>query len=70
MNILVTGGSGFRGSALIRHIINETGHEVINLDKLTYAANLESHSDLVRNKFYKFKNLDICNENELTNVIK
>jgi dTDP-glucose 4,6-dehydratase len=40
--ILITGGAGFIGSALIRHIINNTDHSVINVDKLTYAGNLES----------------------------
>ena len=42
MNILVTGGAGFIGSAVIRHLINETEHHVLNVDKLTYAGNLES----------------------------
>ncbi len=42
MRILVTGGAGFIGSALIRHIIQDTEHSVLNLDKLTYAGNLES----------------------------
>lgn len=67
--ILITGGMGFIGTNLARFLI-EKKINILVLDKLTYAANLESHSDLVRNKFYKFKNLDICNENELTNVIK
>ena len=42
MKILVTGGAGFIGSAVIRHIINNTQDSVVNLDKLTYAGNLES----------------------------
>ena len=42
MKILVTGGAGFIGSALIRFLINDTDNEVINLDKLTYAGNLDS----------------------------
>lgn len=42
MNILVTGGAGFIGSAVIRHIINNTDNAVVNVDKLTYAGNLES----------------------------
>jgi len=40
--ILVTGGAGFIGSAVVRHLINDTEHKVVNLDKLTYAGNLES----------------------------
>ena len=40
--ILVTGGAGFIGSAVVRHLINDTDHTVVNLDKLTYAGNLES----------------------------
>jgi len=40
--LLVTGGAGFIGSAVIRHIINNTDHNVVNVDKLTYAGNLES----------------------------
>ena len=42
MKILVTGGAGFIGSALVRHIINNTDNSVVNVDKLTYAGNLES----------------------------
>ncbi|MEG0693970.1 MAG: NAD-dependent epimerase/dehydratase family protein, partial [Oscillospiraceae bacterium] len=42
MKIIVTGGAGFIGSAVIRHIINHTNNEVLNIDKLTYAGNLES----------------------------
>ncbi len=42
MKILVTGGAGFIGSAVIRHLVNDLGHEVVNLDSLTYAGNLES----------------------------
>lgn len=67
--ILITGGMGFIGTNLVRFLI-EKKINILVLDKLTYAANLKSHSDLVGNKFYKFKNLDICNENELTNAIK
>ena len=44
--ILITGGAGFIGSAVIRQIIKETGHSVINVDKLTYAGNLESLSEI------------------------
>ena len=42
LKIMVTGGAGFIGSALIRHIISKSSHQVLNIDKLTYAGNLES----------------------------
>ena len=54
MKILVTGGAGFIGSAVIRHIINSTQDEVINVDKLTYAGNLESLSPVSDNDRYSF----------------
>ena len=46
MKFLVTGGAGFIGSAVVRHIINSTQDEVVNIDKLTYAGNLESLSSV------------------------
>jgi len=49
MKYLITGGAGFIGSAVIRHLISNTNHEVINLDKLTYAGNLESLPEEVKN---------------------
>lgn len=61
MKIIVTGGAGFIGSALIRHIINNTNHQVLNIDKLTYAGNLESLVDVESNSRYHFKQIDICN---------
>jgi len=68
MNILVTGGAGFIGSAVIRHIINNTDNEVCNIDKLTYAGNLESLVDIDQNARYQFQQLDICNAQALENV--
>ena len=68
--ILITGGAGFIGSAVIRQIIKETGHSVINVDKLTYAGNLESLSEIDKNSRYEFKKLDICEESELKKVFK
>ena len=60
MNILVTGGAGFIGSALIRHLIHHTGHAVVNIDKLTYAGNLASLSPVDQDPRYTFEHLDIC----------
>ncbi|MDH2199942.1 dTDP-glucose 4,6-dehydratase [Ectopseudomonas oleovorans] len=60
MRILVTGGAGFIGSALIRHLIQHTGHQVLNLDKLTYAGNLESLAPVDDNPRYRFVQADIA----------
>jgi len=70
MKILVTGGAGFIGSAVIRHIINNTQDVVINLDKLTYAGNLESLESVINSKRYSFEQVDICNRAELDRVFK
>ena len=68
--ILITGGAGFIGSSLIRHIINNTDHSVINIDKLTYAGNLESLSLIENDERYVFELVDICNANEIKRVFK
>ena len=65
MKIIVTGGAGFIGSAVIRHIINNTDDEVLNIDKLTYAGNLESLKDIDQSARYSFKQIDICNADSL-----
>jgi len=61
MKILVTGGAGFIGSSVIRTLINETDCEIVNLDKLTYAGNLESLELVAGSERYKFEQADICN---------
>lgn len=60
MKIIVTGGAGFIGSAVIRHIIKNTNSYVLNIDKLTYAGNLESLAEIEDSANYSFKQIDIC----------
>jgi dTDP-glucose 4,6-dehydratase len=68
MKILVTGGAGFIGSALVRHIINNTDNSVVNVDKLTYAGNLDSLASIANNSRYSFEKVDICNKVELGRI--
>ena len=68
MKILITGGAGFIGSALIRYILKHTDYQVVNLDKLTYAGNLDSIPDVEDSSRYFFEQVDICNQQALRSV--
>jgi dTDP-glucose 4,6-dehydratase len=70
MKFLITGGAGFIGSTMIRFLINQTNHSILNVDKLTYAGNLNSLSDVANNPRYHFSATDICNGTALTNLFK
>ena len=68
MKFIVTGGAGFIGSAVIRQYINDTEHEVVNLDALTYAGNLESLTSVDQHQRYSFEQVNICDLNSLERV--
>lgn len=68
--ILVTGGAGFIGSAVVRHIIENTPDSVVNVDKLTYAGNLESLESVENNSRYTFEQVDICDAKALARVFE
>ncbi|MGC3835420.1 dTDP-glucose 4,6-dehydratase [Moritella viscosa] len=70
MKILVTGGAGFIGSAVIRHILIDTEHEVVNLDKLTYAGNLDSIPAELISSRYAFEQVDICDKEAVTGIFE
>ena len=68
MTLLITGGAGFIGSALIRHLIQNTGERVVNLDKLTYAGNLQSLAAVAGSPRYTFEHADICDRPALDRI--
>ena len=68
MKFIITGGAGFIGSAIIRHIISNTQDHVLNVDKLTYAGNLESLASISDSDRYSFEQIDICDRAELDRV--
>ena len=67
--ILVTGGSGFIGSHLVKYLINELNNSVVVVDKLSYAANLSNLKSIKTNNNYSFKKIDICNFKKLKKTI-
>ena len=66
--ILVTGGAGFIGSAVVRNILSTTDSIVVNIDKLTYAGNLESLKDIENNPNYFFEKVDICDQRKINSI--
>lgn len=70
MKIIVTGGAGFIGSAVVRHIIEATNDEVLVIDKLTYAGNMESLTSVSSNERYSFRQIDICDRSALDTAFK
>jgi len=70
MKLLVTGGAGFIGSAVVRHVIENTENEVLNVDKLTYAGNLESLARIAKNPRYTFSQTDICDRAALDELFE
>lgn len=70
LRVLVTGGAGFIGSALIRHLINNTEHQILNVDALTYAGNLSSLAIVEESDRYRFKQADICDDQIIAELIE
>lgn len=68
MKILVTGGCGFIGSALIRHLAEKEGYQIVNIDKLTYASNQDSLLGINKKGFYQFAKVDICDSKSIRNI--
>lgn len=70
MKILVTGGAGFIGSAVCRHLVQDLGHEAVNVDKLTYAANLQSLKSIADSPLYSFHQVDICDGAAMLDIFR
>ena len=70
LNILITGGAGFIGSALIRYLYYHTNHRICNIDKLTYAGNLSSLNSVPNGNRYEFHQVDICNTQKISTIFQ
>ncbi len=70
MRFIVTGGAGFIGSAVVRHLIHDTGHEVLNLDKLTYAGNLDNVASVTNDPRYRFEQANICDADAVRLIVE
>src|SRR5215831_7289140 len=70
MRVIVTGGAGFIGSAVCRHLVLQQGWSVLNLDKLTYAANLRSLDSVKDHPAYRFVQADICDNSVIDGVFQ
>ena len=70
MKVMVTGGAGFIGCAVCRHLVGDLGHSVVNVDKLTYAASLESVAAVAADPRYRFYQLDICDRGAVAKVMR
>ncbi len=70
MKIMVTGGCGFIGSAVVRHLVRDLGHHVVNVDKMTYAASEGSTAEVSSSPKYKFHKLDICDRDAMQKVMQ
>jgi dTDP-glucose 4,6-dehydratase len=68
MRIIVTGGAGFIGSALVRYLVGHTDHEVLVIDKLTYAGNLASLASVQGHPRYRFSRTDICDRGAIADI--
>jgi len=70
MRIIITGGAGFIGSRLIGYLVEDLHHSVLNIDKLTYACNLQSLANIPADNRYQFIQADICDQQAMTEIVE